>query len=346
MAVKLQHLGNEVMMFTYIHQYPELFFPGSDQKDNSLISNNLPTRRVITPYNPLTWLSATKEIKGWKPDLIIIQHWLPVMALACGFVLSGLKGVEKCIVVHNAEAHEKWPFSRLLTRFALMKAEYLVTLSETCTLTLRELLPKLKQVKIIRLFHPVYENMDKSNVKPKQDIKFRLLFFGFIKHYKGLDILLHAMPLVIKHLPDIKLVIAGDIYGDKQEYLEMIEQLGISNNVEAYFKYIPEEEIDGFFANADVSVIPYRSATQSGVAQLSFSHEVPIIATRVGGLEEVIAEGKNGWLIEPENPAALADAIISFYNDNKSVLVKDYIRQQNSQFSWDSFTEKFFNALK
>jgi D-inositol-3-phosphate glycosyltransferase len=339
LGVKLHAQGKEVMMFTFRHQYPSLFFPGGDQLDNSFQTIKLPTQRILTPYNPFTWLTSIHDIKGWNPDVIIISYWLPFMAPAFGFILSFLKGIRKIYLIHNADFHEKWLFANTLTHFAFKPVREYITLSNTSTQTLKGY-SDCFQIK--QLFHPVYENI---LVQDEQEKKYRLLFFGFIKHYKGLDILLDAMPAVIQKFPQIRLTIAGDVYGDKGVYLNQIERLGIKDKVDVHIKYIPDEQLETYFAECDLCVIPYRSATQSGVAQMAFAHEKPIIATRVGGISEVVIDGQNGFLVEPENPTALADKILEFYKNELGHKFKANIRQNNIQYSWDSFTQQLMEFL-
>jgi glycosyltransferase involved in cell wall biosynthesis len=341
---KLALQGHDIVMFTFIHQYPTLLFPGSEQMDTSAQPIKLATQRVLTPYNPLNWFSAIKDIKYWKPDVIIVSYWLPFMAPAFGFILSRLKGIRIVYLLHNIEFHEKWPLADKLTAYALKPAKEYITLSNITTQALIRILKLKDSNRIIPLFHPVYEHLiipHGTDAKPKH----KMLFFGFVKHYKGLDILLQAMPLVLKKMPELKLVIAGDVYGDRGVYFDLIDKLGIKANVEANFKYIPDELLDEFFSGCDVCVLPYRTATQSGVAQMAFAHEVPVIATKVGGIEEVVIEGENGLLAPPEDAQALAEKIIEYYNRDYAEKFKANIRKQNLQFSWDSFVKQLLERL-
>lgn len=344
MAGKLLQKGHDVMMFTFIHQYPELLFPGSDQIDNSQLVSKLPTHRILTPYNPMTWISAVSDIRGWNPDVIIVQYWLPFMAPALGLVLKGLKGVVRLCVIHNVESHEKWLFGKALTKFAFRQADLFLTLSDISTNLLMKLNIEVSTANVLQLFHPVYEFNSANRIKMNH--KHKILFFGFVKHYKGLDILLEAMPIILKEMPEIILVIAGDVYGDKRVYHDMILRLHIYDNVETHFRYIPDEEISDFFAGCDVCVIPYRTATQSGVAQMAFSYEVPVIATKVGGLEEIVKNGVNGYLVPPENPPVLAETVLRFFRHKQLTTFQDNIRKQNEQFSWDNFTKSLIGFLK
>jgi len=345
LAEKLLGRQHEIMMFTFIHQYPALLFPGSQQFDETGKPPNLATQRILTPYNPFTWLSAVNDIKGWNPDALIVSYWLPFMAPAFGFIIRHLPKVKKIYLIHNARFHEKWLFAEQLTRYAMRPADGFITLSEASSKDLLKVIDQSAKDKILQLFHPVYEQLLLHQEQVQSHQK-RILFFGFVKHYKGLDILLEAMPEVIKQIPELKLVIAGDVYGDKKVYWDKIIDLCLKDNVEAHFRYIPDEQIEGFFTGCDVCVLPYRSATQSGVAQMAFAYEVPVIATKVGGIEEVVIDGENGLLAEPENALDLAKKIIGFYSQDIASRFRDNIRSQNEQFSWDAFTKRVLDYLQ
>lgn len=344
MAKHLQLNGHDVCMFTYINQYPDLFFPAGSQIIHKKESLSQITFRTLTPYNPLTWYPTIKQINNWDPDVIIVQYWLPFMAPSYGFILKRLTNVKKVFIIHNVESHEKWLFAKALTKYALLSAKLYITLSAISTHSMIKAIPEISRAAIKQLFHPIYE---KNVVKRESNglPLFKILFFGFVKHYKGLDILLESLPLVKKRFPQIKLIIAGDVYGDKKTYFDLVKQLNITENVEMHFQYIHNDDVGGFFSNCDVSVIPYRTATQSGVAQLSFTYEIPVIATRVGGLEEIVINDKNGFLVESENPQALADAIICYYDNDCSKRFKENIKMQNELYSWNNFTNKLLNII-
>lgn len=344
LAHKLMREGHDIMMFTFIRQYPSLFFPGSKQTEKETHSINLPTHRILTPYNPLTWFSAVSSLRGWKADLIIIAYWLPFMAPAYGFICRRLKNCKIAYLIHNIEFHEKWFMAKGLTKFALKKADYYITLSSVSKKSLHTLFKFLSENKIIDLFHPVYEQT-KSNHLMRDKPLYKILFFGFIKHYKGLDILLEAFPLVLKEIPQLQLIIAGEVYGDSKFYLDMISILNITNNIIADMRYLDSEEIEGYFENCDVCVLPYRSATQSGVIQMSFSFEIPVIATKVGGIEEALINKFNGLICEPENVQDLADKILEFYQKYDSLTLSQNIREHNKKYSWDSFTQLLLEKI-
>jgi len=345
LALKLTAGGHDVFMFTFIHQYPALLFPGSEQKDAANKSPNLATQKVLTPYNPITWITVVHDIKAWHPDILIVSYWIPFMAPAFGFILRFLKHTRKIYLIHNIEFHEKWLFADFLTRFAMKPADNFITLSETSSTALTSLIKKLNRDRLLQLFHPVYEVLHIPGTH-HDAVKNKILFFGFVKHYKGLDILLQALSIVIKSIPELKLVIAGDVYGDKKTYLDLIDLLKLRNNIELHFRYIADDEIGDFFNDCDVCVLPYRSATQSGVVQLSYAYEVPVIATKVGGIEEVVIDGENGLLVETENPEALSEKILEFYTKNYSDRFRNNIKENNQQYSWDTFTTRLLDYLK
>ncbi len=345
LANKLVESRQDVMMFTFLHQYPELFFPSSEQTEKSAPQKVLPTQKILTPYNPLTWFSVLRDIKAWNPDVLITSYWIPFMAPAFGFLLRYLKKTRKIYLIHNLDFHEKWLLAKVMTRFAMLPADAFITLSQVSVNALNDLIKGLNSDRVLQLFHPVYEYLHLHNSE-EIEIKNKLLFFGFVKHYKGLDILLKAMAIVVRNAPELKLVIAGDIYGDRKIYLDLISELQLQDNVELNFRYIADAEIEGFFTGVDVCVLPYRSATQSGVAQLSFAFEVPVIATRVGGIEEVVKDGENGLLAEPGNPQALAGKILAFYSEKRMTHFMQNIRKANRENSWDAFTNKLLDYLK
>jgi len=345
LAEKLSGAGHELMMFTYIQQYPAFLFPSSGQMVSEIEKSDIPVQKTLIPYLPHTWLQTVNSIKGWNPDIVIVSYWIPFMAPCIGFIIRRLKNTIKIGLLHNIQFHEKWLFADRLTSYALGPFDYYITLSEVTTKALKESKIPIPDHKVIMLFHPVYENLrvDANNINR---ITNNLLFFGFIKPYKGLDILLRAFALVLKTLPDKRLVIAGDVYGDKKQYFDIIDDLGIHNNVEVSFRYIAEYEIEEIFNNSDVCIIPYRTATQSGVAQMSYAHLVPVIATDVGGISEVVKENETGLLVEAGNHVQLAEKITEYYHQNYKSKFIENIENVNREHSWDSFASKLISAIK
>jgi glycosyltransferase involved in cell wall biosynthesis len=347
LAIQLRQRDDEVMMYTFIRQYPDFLFPGGKQTEAADQDKGLPTRRVLTPYNPFTWLKTIRALKAWQPDILFISYWLPVMAPAFGIILCRLPNIKKVWLIHNLDFHEKWLFADILTRFAMQAGDKYVTLSQISAAALKRMVKPWQLQHNIKLFHPVFASPAGFQRKcfESETHTPTILFFGFIKPYKGLDILLKALPLALKKLPKLRLIIAGDVYGDKQQYLDLIKLYHLEQAVEAHFRYLTEPELADFFSRCDLCVLPYRSATQSGVVQMAFAYEVPVLATKVGGISEAVTDGVNGLLVEPENPVALAQAILRFFQEQMGESYSAAIRTNNTKYSWDSFTVRLMEKM-
>lgn len=348
MAEKFVLNGHQVRAFSFVRQYPKLFFPGNDQYCEDQPKTDFKVVNTLTPYSPLTWLRTGWEIKRWNPDVLIIQYWIPFFAPSFIKIINILKTITKIRIVyliHNIEFHEKWPMAKILTKMALKRADYYITLSNSVKASLIKLLPNIKYSRIFTVKHPVFETCSKpENVNcwdilkvPKKDT---ILFFGFIKPYKGVDVLINAMPGVVDYFEsidrEIQLIIAGEVYGDDEVYRNLIKQNGLEEVVIFHNKYISQENISCYFSISDITVLPYKSATQSGVVLLSYSFSKPVIVTRVGGLDEFVDEGLNGFIVQPDNPADLAGAIIKFYKNNlKNTMMSNLKQDQKKRFSWE-----------
>lgn len=337
--------GHEVQVFSFIHQYPNWLFPGKDQKDHSDVTIDLPIKPVLTPYDPFTFQKTVDAILDYQPDVLILKYWIPFFAPAFGYVLRHLKKKSSMKIVYNIDNidfHEKWLFAESLTRYALKPADYFMTMSDTVYKSLKRILPGIHEDRIMQFYHPTYDFYQrKRTLSPEKSNSEmpRILFFGFIKHYKGLDVLLNAMPSVIEQIPKVRLVVVGEVYGNDDQYRKLVHSLHLEEHVELHTVYIPNEQVEDYFTNTDVCVLPYRSATQSGITQLAFAFHTPVIATRVGGLSEVIEEGKNGFLVEPENPKQLAEAIIRYFRDDCRPDFVRYIAEHQRSYSWEPLVE-------
>lgn len=256
-----------------------------------------------------------------------------------------MKGIKTLCIFDNIEFHEKWLFADRLTGYVIKSTMSAITMSDSVYKSLVRKFPDFPDSRIFKHKHPNYDFYKENPVKPKDTIKNRLLFFGYIKRYKGLDILLQAMPFILRSYPELKLTIAGEVYGDKKVYTEIIEKFGLQSSIEFNDRFIVNEEVEEFFNNADVCILPYRSATQSGITQLSYSFCTPVIATDVGGLNETIRNDYNGYLVNPENPQAIAEAVIRFYEKKKCRQFSEniYNQQQNNEFSWEPFLDTIEN---
>ncbi len=233
--------------------------------------------------------------------------------------------------------HEPWIGSRWLAKAFLDRCDDVVCLSTATLNELRALMPNRVAIMARQGFHPVYNQYLRGNEAIVAREPLTLLFFGLIKKYKGLDILLKAMPLVLKSVPDARLLIAGEIYGSDATYIEMIRELGIATNVEAHFSFVPDSEVAGWFQRASLCVLPYRSASQSGIIALSYAFGLPVLASRLEGLAQYVEEGKTGLLVkaDPEpRPEELASEIVSYLTGDQYPRMHRFVIEKAAEFSW------------
>jgi len=333
--------GHRVTPYTFTRQYPEILFPGKSQFDDRGASFVPEAKRVLDSVNPLSWLTTAREVGRARPDVVVFKYWLPFLAPAFGSVarLARRAGIPSIVVVDNAIPHERRPGDIVLGRYFLRSAAGLVVMSETVDRDLDRLGVTAPRV---RVGHPVYDNFGPSI--PRSEARARLgipdgarllLFFGFVRRYKGLHVLLEAMPRIASHLPEAYLVVAGEFYDPIEPYTEQIARLGIGDRVHVFPDFIPSDRVGEYFSAADLVVQPYISATQSGVAQIAFHFEKPLLATDVGGLAETLGNGEAGLVVPPDDPGAVADAVLRFYEENLADRLIDGVRRRRDLHSWD-----------
>lgn len=341
---------HDVKVITFKRQYPSLLFPGKTQLESGDTTEKIPTLVIADSINPLNWIKVGNIIKKEKPDLIIYKYWMPFFAPCFGTVLKIAKKnthTKAMVICDNVIPHEKRPGDIALTKWFFNSVDYFITMSKSVLNDLHKLKPNAKS---ILSFHPVYSNfgeiIKKDVAKKKLDINTDkvLLFFGFIRDYKGLDTLIEAVNL-IKGKLDFTLIVAGEFYTDKQKYLDLIDKYELWNKIKIYSDFIPTEDVKYYFCAADVAVLPYKDATQSGIIQIANNFNKPIIATNVGGLGEVIHDGENGYLCEPNNPQAIADAIIKFYKEGKEIEFTEKIKLEKDKYSWDNFVKQIMEFI-
>lgn len=304
--------GHEVQVISFRKLYPQLLFPGKTELDVSSKPLDARADRVLTPLNPFTWRKAIKRVKEFSPDIIIFQWWQPFFGPIMGSLLRGFKRRNfSCVVeCHNVFGHEGTPLDRLLARFGLSAADAFITHSKKDRSDLRRIISG-KTIRVVPLPTPG-EFLSRSD--DPRDGK-TILFFGKVRKYKGLDVLLAAMPAVISQI-DCRLRIVGEFYDSIEKYRDLINTLDLDQYVQIDDRYVPNEEVGSIFARADVLVLPYLSATQSGVAQIALRNGLPIIASRTGGLAEIIIDNVNGLLFPPGDADALANKIVSYFRQN------------------------------
>ncbi|MEN8098234.1 MAG: glycosyltransferase [Chloroflexota bacterium] len=314
-ALRRQH---KVQFLSLSRQYPSWLYPGRSDQDPSSRHLEEPNQPVLSPFEPWTWINTVRHIRRFRPEILIIPWWVPLWAPVWSFVsrVSRIARKHKIVFVcHNVLPHEPANTDRFLTRLALGGGDGFVVHSSHDGRTLQQF---IQQAAISKLPMPLFSVVESElpdqetarrelGLDPNQPV---VLFFGFVRPYKGLNVLLEAMPRIIKDT-DAHLLVVGEMWKGKQEYLDRIHYLGISRHVTLVDQYVPNEELPKYFVGADLVALPYMTATQSAVVQLAFSFGKPVVSTNVGGLAEAVNHGVNGLLVPPNDPSALAAAIIS-----------------------------------
>jgi glycosyltransferase involved in cell wall biosynthesis len=333
--------GNDVKIISFKRQYPSIFFPGKTQQDLSKEIEPIPSEPLLDSIGPLSWIRTFLAIYKEKADLVIFKYWMPFFApcyAAISFLTRLFTRTKILYLCDNIIPHERRIEDRLLTRIGLWNVHYFIVQSKVVKNDLLYFRPNAIYKEVP---HPVYEIFSNPYTRQHARKHFNfaskdkvILFFGYVRKYKGLHYLIDAMPLVLKKTT-VKLLIAGEFYDDEHQYQEQIKQLGIEDSVFVFGDYIPNEEVGLYYNASDVVVLPYVSATQSGIIQIAYNYDKPVITTNVGGLPEVIEEGKTGFIVPSEDAEALAESIIKFFKiKNKEKFTRN-IREYKKQFSWD-----------
>jgi glycosyltransferase involved in cell wall biosynthesis len=355
LAKQLMDDGHEVIIYTFSLQYPKWLFPGKTQLSHSTAPEGLNIKVVINSIHPVNWWKVAAAIASEKPDLVIFRYWLPFMAPCLGTIARRIKSLTSghpkkttlLAIVDNALPHEKRPGDKLLTRYFTQSIDTFLVMSEHVKKDL-EIFTK----RPITLFpHPLYDNFGHQHnpVEARNHLKwpqntYIFLFFGFIRHYKGLDLLLEAISLPILANQDFKLVIAGEFYSDEDKLREQMAHSPVRDKLILHTDFIPDEEVGYYFSASDCVVQPYRSATQSGVSPLAYHFEVPIVVTRVGGLPDLVPDGI-GHVCEPQ-PESIAQSMLHMLKNFDTALFKTKISEEKKKLSWDTFTQVMWTSVK
>ena len=350
LATEFQNQGHAVTIYNFSLQYPSFLFPGKTQYSTAPVPAHLKILRKINSINPFNWIKTGNELKQLKPDLIVVRFWLPLMGPALGTILRKVKKnhhTKIIAITDNIIPHEKRVGDTPFTRYFLKACDAFVTMSDKVTKDLRSFEPGKPA---IQAAHPLYDNFGAavSKAAAREQLGIRndelvLLFFGFIRKYKGLDILLDAMALLKAQIQNskfknIQLLIAGEFYDEEKTYLQQIDALGIKNSVMLKTAFIPDDEVKYYFGAADVVVQPYRNATQSGVTPLAYHFEKPMIVTSVGALPDYVPHEKAGLVTDP-TAASLAAAIQRYAELGENHFLPQ-LREEKKKYSWEVFVHK------
>ncbi|MCZ6766069.1 MAG: glycosyltransferase [bacterium] len=330
---------HDLFVVNFQRQYPSLLFPGKTQYDKSGVPLDLESERLIDSINPLSFPKAARAINEYRPDLVVFQWWHPFFAFAYRTISGRIRKRSDAKVVflcHNVLPHESSVVDRVLIRHAFGAVDrFLVQSRED-----EENLKRIKPGTVSRVHpHPIYDcfntgQSSKETARSELGVKGKvLLFFGYIRAYKGLGVLLTAFAETLRDGPATLLVV-GEFYEKRDGYDAMIEELGIAEHVRIVDEYVPNEAVEKYFKACDVVVLPYLSATQSGIVQVAYGFDKPVIVTEVGGLPDVVDHGETGFVVPPRDSGALAAAIREFFNDGSPDRFEGRIVAAKSRFSW------------
>jgi len=352
---KLQEGGHEVKVLGFRKQFPQFLFPGQTQMEASREYIPLEAETVFIPWNPWSWYRTFRRAQAGQPDALVFKYWMPFFAPGYAGVCALVKWfsrIRTVFILDNVIPHERRPGDRFFTRLAFRFVDGFVVQSETVRQDLMRWFPEARRRTVVYVPHPIYDQYSDERLPP-EEARRRLglkpegnliLFFGLVRRYKGLDTLIEAMPAILAGLgPDVHLLVAGEFYEPEEEYRRLVEKMGVADRVTLVNRYIPNEEVSLYFRAADVLALPYRSATQSGVIQVANHFELPVISTAVGGLPEVIKDGETGYLVEPENPARLADAVVKYFLHGNGEALRQGLRRTRERYSWDDMVKALEN---
>lgn len=344
LAKEYRSLGCEVEMVTFTLQYPKFLFPGKTQYNDKPAPTGWTTRRMMNSVNPLSWLRTGLYLRRRKADMLISAFWLPFMAPCMGTILrlAKRKGTRRIALLHNLIPHEHRIGDKFFARYFIKSNDAYVTLSKSVLEDINSFDTK-KPRGICP--HPLYDHY--GALTPKGEARKLLnlneeghyaLFFGFIRGYKGLDLLLEAMGDERLRELGVKLLVAGEFYDDPKPYLDQIARLGIGDRVTLRSDFIADDEVGRYFCACDIVAQPYKSATQSGVTQIAFHFERPMLVTDVGGLAEIVHHGEMGYVVQPE-AKAIADALVDYYTHQHEAAFTDAVREEKKKYGWDKLVE-------
>lgn len=341
--------GHQGDIETFTLQYPNFLFPGETQYADWEAPKNIEIHESVNSINPFNWIKVGLKIKKQKPDILIIKFWLPFMGPAFGTIariVKSNKHTQVISILDNIIPHESRIGDRLLSKYFVGAVDAFIGMSKSVLEDLNQF-TKTKP----RAFspHPLFDNFGKA-VSKEESAKFLkldpnqkyMLFFGLIRDYKGLDLLLESMSDEFVQNPDVKLLVAGEFYSDSKPYFDIIEKHKLNDRVVLHQKFIPDPEVKYYFGLADIIVQPYKTATQSGVTQIAYHFEKPMLVTNVGGLAEIVPHQKVGFVVEPE-PKEIANSIHEFFDKNLEEKFHKHILAEKEKYSWSRMTE---NILK
>jgi len=350
LAREFQKENDEVITYTFTLQYPSFLFPGKTQYSEEPAPQGMNIVRKVNSVNPFNWIKVGRELKKMAPDLIVIGFWLPFMAPCLGTIarIARKNGKTRVVsVVHNIVPHEHRIGDKMFATYLCNSVDGFVAMSDSVLNDLT-LFDSVKPRVFCR--HPLYDNFGEAVERNSAlqelglDSKNRyMLFFGLIRDYKGLDIMLKAYADSRLRQMGVKLIVAGEFYNNAEKYFELEKELGLEGEVIWHREFVPDSKVRYYFGAADIIVQPYKSATQSGVTQIAYHFEKPMIVTNVGGLAEIVPNGKAGYVVEPDE-REIADAIVDFFGNNRQEEFREGLLFEKKKYAWSNMTKSVRKA--
>ncbi|MBR3860010.1 MAG: glycosyltransferase [Bacteroidaceae bacterium] len=344
--------GHEVTIYTFTLQYPSFLFPGKTQYAEGPVPEGLNIVRKVNSVNPLNWLKVGREIRRQRPDMVMIRFWLPFMAPCLGTIARVVrrdKHIKVVALLDNVVPHEKRIGDRVFARYMIKSVGGYVAMSESVLADAKA----FDDTKPLALTpHPLYDSFGAKVTREEAigvlgldaDTRY-ILFFGLIRDYKGLDLLLRAFADSRLRGKGVKLIVAGEFYGNAEKYEQLERELGLAEHIVWYKEFVPADKVRYFFAAADLVAQPYKSATQSGITQIAYHFERPMLVTNVGGLAEIVPHGKVGYVTQPD-ATDIADALVDFVENRSEADYREGILQEKAKYAWNNMTAALFEVAE
>ena len=339
--------GHEVEILTFTLQYPDFLFPGKTQYSDEPAPADLKITRVMNSVNPVSWWKAARLLRRIKPDVMVVKFWIPLMAPCLGTIarLARRQGIRVVSILDNVIPHEPHFWDKWLIRYFVRSIDHFVAMSDSVKRDCERFLPRTTKARVMLCPHPLYDNFGQPvpQAEAQQQLGLNpdyryLLFFGFIRDYKGLDLLMHAFADPRLRHYRVKLIVAGEFYNNAEQYAQLEKQLGLEGEIVWHTQFIPNDQVRIYFSAADLIVQPYKTATQSGVTQVAYHFSKPMLVTNVGGLAEIVPHGKVGY-VTPVDAKAVADALVDFCSDDNKLRFAQNIETEKKKYAWSRMTE-------
>ncbi len=339
--------GHEVEILTFTLQYPDFLFPGKTQYSDEPAPADLKITRVMNSVNPFSWWKTARLLRRINPDVMVVKFWIPLMAPCLGTIarLARRQGIHVVSILDNVIPHEPHFWDKWLIRYFVRSIDHFVAMSDSVKRDCERFLPRTTKARVMLCPHPLYDNFGQPipQAEAQQQLGLNpdyryLLFFGFIRDYKGLDLLMHAFADPRLRHYRVKLIVAGEFYNNAEQYAQLEKQLGLEGEIVWHTQFIPNDQVRIYFSAADLIVQPYKTATQSGVTQVAYHFSKPMLVTNVGGLAEIVPHGKVGY-VTPVDAKAVADALVDFCSDDNKLRFAQNIETEKKKYAWSRMTE-------